>query len=197
MNIKRGRPRQYNPDQALDRAMRLFWSKGYTATSLDDLSAATNMNRPSLYNAFGNKEQIYRQAFARFITSMRDDVETNLFSEPDLKLALMEFYHQALNIYFGRDVPLGCFITSTAPAESITHPDIRRDLNRIIREVDLALERRLEIAQESGQWPQDKNAKMVAKLLHATLQSIALRARGGESRRSLKAIYTLAVDTFC
>lgn len=197
MNKKRGRPRQFDPDQALDSAMTLFWSKGFTATSLDDLSAATNMNRPSLYNAFGDKESIYRQAFSRFVDLMKQQVEEVLFSEPDLKTALTQFYRNALDVYFNANTPLGCFVTCTAPVEAATHPEIREDLLQVVREVDSALARRLSLAQKEGNWPDDRDPKAVAVMLHATLQSIAVRARAGEPRKSLEAIYTLAVDTFC
>jgi len=67
---KRGRPQKYNSDEALDKAILVFWSKGFTATSLDDLANAMNMNRPSIYNAFGDKESVYRQAFSRFLLSL-------------------------------------------------------------------------------------------------------------------------------
>ena len=64
--MSRGRPRQFNEDEALGAAMQLFWVQGLSATSLDELAAAMQMNRPSIYNAFGNKDDIYRKALARF-----------------------------------------------------------------------------------------------------------------------------------
>src|SRR5262245_20822174 len=62
----RGRPRKYDPDDALAKAMGAFWDRGYAATSLDDISAATGMNRPSLYAAFGDKQAIYLKAIERY-----------------------------------------------------------------------------------------------------------------------------------
>ena len=64
--MARGRPRKFDEDQALNGAMVLFWQKGLSSTSLDELAEAMNMNRPSIYNAFGNKDAIYRTTLARF-----------------------------------------------------------------------------------------------------------------------------------
>ncbi|MDC3332630.1 TetR/AcrR family transcriptional regulator [bacterium] len=194
---KRGRPPKYDADEALDSAILVFWSKGLTATSLDDLAAAMKMNRPSIYNAFGDKESIYRKAFARFVAQLGERLETALFSEVDLNKAMKQFYSGALDTYFAGTEPLGCFVICTATVEAATYPEIRKDLDVVIRRIDTVIEKRLLKAQEEGNWPQDREAKNVAKLLQATLQSLALRARSGESRASLKKMYSTTVDMLC
>lgn len=197
MTKKRGRPPKYDSGEALDNAVRVFWSKGLSATSLDDLSAAMNMNRPSLYNAFGNKESIYRKAMARFIGQVGEQLDSILFGEPDLNKAMKQFYASALDIYLGGAAPLGCFVTCTATVEAVRYPEVKKDLNQVIDRVDSAIEKRLLKAQKEGNWPQDKDPRNVAKLLHATLQSVALRARSGESRSSLKKMCSSTVDMLC
>lgn len=194
---KRGRPRQFDEHNVVEAAMRLFWSKGLTATSLDDLSAATGLTRPSLYNAFGNKESIYQYAFDRFVEWISREVEHELFVEPNLRAALTRFYANALSIYCDSPEPLGCFVTCTAPVESVAHPEIQADLRRVISKIDAALEKRLAAAQEEGCWSASKDPKMVAKLLHATLQSMAVRARAGEPRQSLEQLSAFTVDLHC
>src|SRR5687768_6308442 len=62
----KGRPREFDADDALDKAMRVFWRKGYLGASLSDLTSAMGINRPSLYAAFGNKEELFRQAVLRY-----------------------------------------------------------------------------------------------------------------------------------
>ena len=194
---KRGRPPKYNPDDALDSAMQVFWSKGLTATSLDDLADAMNMNRPSIYNAFGDKEAIYRKAFARFVDHLGGQLDRTLFSEPDLDKALKQFYSSALDTYFSNATPLGCFVTCTATVEAATYPEIRKDLDTVIKRIDEVLEKRLIQAQQAGFLPKGRDPKDLAKLLHATLQSLAVRARSGESKASLKRMYSSAVDLLC
>ncbi len=194
---KRGRPKKYDPNEALDSAIRVFWSKGLTATSLDDLADAMKMNRPSIYNAFGDKETIYRKAFARFVGQLGDPLEKTLFSEPDLNKAMKQFFSGALDAYFSGTEPLGCFVTCTATVEAATYPEIRKDLNIVIKRIDDVIEKRLLKAQQEGDWPKNRDPKYAAKLLHATLQSLAVRARSGESRASLKSMYLSAVDMLC
>ena len=63
---RRGRPRAYEPEIALSRALDVFWKDGFAATSLDDLSAATGMNRPSLYGAFGDKRELYKKTYESY-----------------------------------------------------------------------------------------------------------------------------------
>src|ERR1700733_3259545 len=72
---RRGRPRSYEPDVALGQAMEAFWKSGYAATSLDDLSAATGMNRPSLYAAFGDKQDIYVKAYQKYRARLREEFQ--------------------------------------------------------------------------------------------------------------------------
>ena len=93
MNEKtRGRPRQYDREQVLASVLSLFSEKGYSATSLDDISEAMNMSRPSIYNAFGDKESIYLHAMDSFRKQMRRAVGKYLDSEYDLETALMNTY---------------------------------------------------------------------------------------------------------
>src|SRR5882672_6717304 len=85
---RRGRPRGYDPEAALAHAMAAFWDAGYAATSLDDLAAATGMNRPSLYGAFGDKRALYRQAIAAYRANARQKLAAALTDDVPLPEAL-------------------------------------------------------------------------------------------------------------
>src|SRR5207253_10001104 len=91
---KRGRPRAYDPDQALARAMDVFWQEGFAATSLDQLSAATGMNRPSLYGAFGDKRDIYIKAYQHYRERSRVGM-VDLFKQ---ELPLRQLLHRVFEI---------------------------------------------------------------------------------------------------
>src|SRR5215470_5049877 len=97
---RRGRPRQYDPDSALARAAAAFWKNGYAATSLDDLAAATGMNRPSLYAAFGDKRDLYLKTLQRYRDGARATTLTLLADDPPLRVFLERFYRAALDLYF-------------------------------------------------------------------------------------------------
>ena len=85
---KRGRPRAYDPEVALGNALAAFWDGGYAATSLDDLSAATGLNRPSLYGAFGDKRALYIQAYRRYREHVRETFAPLFAEKAPLRLPL-------------------------------------------------------------------------------------------------------------
>jgi len=194
---KRGRPPKFNKDEALEKALEVFWSKGLTATSLDDLATAMGMNRPSIYNAFGDKLTIYRSAMAKFVEQLGQNLDHTLIKTTELKPALEGFYAGALDVYFGNAEPRGCFVSCTAPVEALAHPEIKDDLAAITKQVDNVLEQRLRQAQQDGDLALDKDPKVIAQLLHATLQSMSIRARGGASKKSLKKLYLASIEMLC
>src|SRR5436853_4147880 len=96
---RRGRPRAYQPEIALGRALDLFRKDGFAATSLDDLSAATGMNRPSLYGAFGDKRELYIKSYRRYREDARAAMQDIFRSEQPLRERLARVYAGALDIY--------------------------------------------------------------------------------------------------
>ena len=193
--MARGRPRKFDEPTALAGAMRLFWEKGLSATSLDDLALAMNMNRPSIYNAFGNKDDVYRKTLARFCSQLDEGLRETLEASPTIRSGLITFFDQAIEIYCGGNPPMGCLMICTAPSEALTHPAVGQDLRDLIRRLDDGFTRRLEKAQRDGELSDHIQPRIAAKLLQATLQSLALRARSGESKPSLRKLAHYAVDT--
>ena len=96
---RRGRPRAYQPEIALGKALDLFRKDGFAATSLDDLSAATGMNRPSLYGAFGDKRELYLAALRRYWELSHVAMEEALASDRTLREALRRLYRKALDLF--------------------------------------------------------------------------------------------------
>jgi AcrR family transcriptional regulator len=191
---KRGRPRKFEADAALNKAMLVFWQKGLSATSLDDLASAMEMNRPSIYNAFGNKDAIYRAALEHFCGQLDQGINESLEAEPTLKKGLIRFYDQALDVYCSAEPALGCLMMCTAPAEALTHPEIKSELTSLIRRVDLKIENRIKQAIHDGEISADTDPRLSARVIQAVLHSLALRARSGESKSSLKKIARYSVN---
>ena len=191
---KRGRPRSYDRESVLQKATELFWTQGYSATSLDDLSSAMGMSRPSLYNAFGDKEGVYRAALEQFGGLMREGTEQTLSQAPTMRAALDSFYRSALDVYFSTDPPPGCFLMSTAPAVALTHSKVREDFGAVIDEIDRMLAKRFRMAKRQGELSSHLKPLAAARMAHAVLQSLALRARAGESRASLLKMARDATD---
>jgi AcrR family transcriptional regulator len=195
---QRGRPRAYDPDAALARAVDAFWDAGFAATSLDDLSAATGMNRPSLYGAFGDKQALYGKAFDLYRARTREALAKALSGGYPLRIALSKVYDTAISIYLSGDSGArGCFIIGTAVAQAVTDPDTRAALADALREIDHAFAARIARAQRGGELSADADPAKLAKLASATLYSLTIHARAGEGRSALKAIAGAAVDVIC
>src|SRR4051794_40952815 len=105
---RRGRPRAYDPGEALARAAATFWKAGYAGTSLDDRVGAPGMTRPSLYAAFGDKREIYLKTLDYYMEESRALARAALEDDPPLRVFLKRFYDKALDLYFG-DGPRGCY----------------------------------------------------------------------------------------
>lgn len=194
MARERGRPRQYDEDLALEAAGQVFWTKGFSETSLDDLSAATGMNRPSIYRAFGDKEAVYRKALAQFCRGMEAAFAGTMLAEDDIRTALTRFYREAVAAYTAGEQAKGCMVMSTAVVAATCHPEIRSDLLTIVRDLDKKIAARLRRAVDDGQLPPTFDANGRAAVAQSLLHSLSLRARAGESERRLRRLIDTGVE---
>lgn len=191
---RRGRPRAYEPDVALGKALELFRKGGFAATSLDDLSAATGMNRPSLYGAFGDKRELYVKSFQRY----RDDARaamTEIFREEmPVRKRLQRIYAIALDIYLEGESPRGCFTVMTAASDAVTDPGIRAMVLEGFAELDKAFASCFRTAKDKGEISATSDPVVLAQLASAALHTVAIRARAGVPRKELEAIVKGALD---
>ena len=161
--------------------MAQFWRKGYTATSLDELAAETDMRKPSLYAAFGNKERLYQLAMDRFGEIAQAHYSAALAPQtPGEPLAarLTRWLQATVTLYTGEHGPAGCMVLSTAAAE-VYDPAIRKRLQEVIAAQEMMV---LDCLNEEKTALHDPDcAPLLAKTLTAFLHSISLRARAGES----------------
>lgn len=189
----RGRPRGFDARVAGERILATFWTQGFAATSLEQLAAATGLNRPSLYAAFGDKKAMYRQALAGFAESMRAEVGAAL-AEPTLRAALRRFYRGAIKLYLsGEEGPRGCLYVCTAAVDAVLDADIRGDIAGVLRGIDAALAARVQQAADAGEIATDSDAAALGMLAGAVLHSLAVRARAGYSRRQLETLADRAI----
>ena len=194
----RGRPRQYDPEQALAKAAESFWKGGYAGTSLDDLVAATGMNRPSLYAAFGDKRDLYIKTLERYQRRSRAKSIELLTDSKSLREFLTRFYDGALDIYrAGGDQARGCYSISTAPAQATVDPGVRAFLNDSIRGTDAFLADVIGQARARGELAASADPAALAQIATATLHTIAVRARVGAPRKQLRALAATAIDLIC
>jgi AcrR family transcriptional regulator len=192
---RRGRPRAYQPEIALGKALDLFRKDGFAATSLDDLSAATGMNRPSLYGAFGDKRELYLKSYARYRADARASMVDIFKGELPIRKRLERIYAAALDIYLsGEAGPRGCFTVMTATSEAMSDPDIRAMVLEGFSEFDKAFAGCFRIAKEKGELSSSADPIVLAQLASATIHTIAIRARARVPRKELEAIVKGAID---
>jgi AcrR family transcriptional regulator len=191
---RRGRPRAYEPQIALGKALELFRKGGFAATSLDDLSAATGMNRPSLYGAFGDKRELYIKSYQRYRDDARAAMVDIFREELPIRKRLERIYAVALGIYLAGESPRGCFTVMTAASEAVADPQIRGMVLEGFSELDKAFANCFRLAKENGELPAPTDPDVLAQLASATIHSIAIRARAGVPRIELEAIVNGAID---
>ena len=179
---RRGRPRAYQPEVALGKALDLFRKDGFAATSLDDLSAATGMNRPSLYGAFGDKRELYIKSYQRYRADARAAMIEIFRDELPIRKRLQRIYAVALDIYLsGEAGPRGCFTVMTAASEAVADPDIRAMVLEGFSELDKAS---LPASASPGrrEFPQTADPWCPAQLASASMHTIVRSGRGRACR---------------
>lgn len=191
----RGRPRQFDEHQVLTAVLSVFWERGYSSASLDELAHAAGVTRPSLYTALGDKKSMYLAALDHFGDRMRTEFTALLNSGGQLRDDLLAVYRGSIDLYTNAEGPgRGCLAICTASVESFSDNDIRDRLAEILGGIDAAFTERFDAAIATGQLPAATDATARGQLAGAALHSLALRARAGASRQSLEALARTAAD---
>ena len=193
---KRGRPRAYDPATAVARAAETFWKAGYAGTSLDDLSEATGMNRPSLYAAFGDKRDLYLKTLEYYRNESRTLAREALADHPPLRVFLKRFYSKALELYL-EGGPRGCYSIGTAATVAAVDDGVRAFLAESMRTTDSFLKHQIEKAKERGEIAASTDPAALAYLASATLHTLAVRSRAGLPRKELDALVDAAIGVIC
>lgn len=195
---RRGRPRAYEPIKALSDAMETFWRGGFSGTSLDDLSEAMGMNRPSLYGAFGDKRALYLSTLDRYVEVANSVIAEALDPAHSLREGLRRAYEIALKFYLPEEGEArGCFLISTAATESVRDEGIRTKLRDALRGFDRALEVRIRLAKEQGELDAKADPTALALMASAVIHSLAVRSRAGDTRATLNAIVEAGLHLIC
>jgi AcrR family transcriptional regulator len=190
-----GRPRAFDVDEALDRALEVFWRQGYEGTALSDLTAAMGINLPSLYATFGNKEALFRQVLDRYAQGPAAYAARAL-ELPRARDVVEALVYGAIELTTGPGTPLGCINVNTAQAcgpdaEPARHEAITR------RAADhAALRRRLSRARAEGDLPPGADPGALAGFVTTFIDGIAVQASGGTSRAQLRRAAAIALKAW-
>jgi len=193
----RGRPRSFDEGDVLDKASRVFMERGFSATSLDDLSEATGLKRPSLYSAFGDKQALYIAALKRYGDVSMTAIETIMARKIPIAERVEQCLRAAINLYRAGDKPLGCMIVTTATVEAPSHPQIAEKAAELVHAFEGAFEGAFKRAVDEGELSSKPPPATRARLMGAVLDTLAVRARMGATASSLKAYVTTIVPAIC
>lgn len=181
-----GRMRQFDIDEALDRATREIWEKGYTSTTLDDLTEAMGIKRPSLYRVFGNKEALFARVVEHFEGTYLTFVGEALAGET-AGLIIRRLLEGTVNACFGTGTPRGSLLAHGAPAGSPGDEGVRLLLAERIEAYERMLAASLVQSQAGGTGPSGGDCGLAASFLITHCCGIALRAKAGVSHDKLLA----------
>lgn len=190
-----GRPRAFDLDTALDAALCVFWRKGYEGASYADLTAATGVERPALYAAFGNKEALFRKALERYYERYLDFIPEALLLPTSRQVAARILYGAAeLNTRYPDHT--GCLGVSGVLAGSDESEPVRQALIDARASGEALLRERFERAQAEGDLPASARPDALAAFVLAVLHGMAVQAKAGFSREKLESVVEQALSTW-
>lgn len=188
--------KSFLPDQALEKAMNLFWKQGYEASSIEDLVLCTGLGRGSLYDTFGDKHALYIAALNRYITAFREQGaalqdQTGLLSE-----ILEGFFQACIEALLGDPARRGCFLVNATLEMAPHDPEVNKVVQVALQEIEEGFYRLLIKAQVAGELPWTSDPHQLARFLQATLISIRVLARAQQGRDVLQDVVKTALSVF-
>lgn len=187
----RGRPRQFDRDEALRRAMRLFWERGYAATSITDLGAATGLNPPSLYAAFGDKQRLFLEAVDRYQADHGAPDSALLNAGGTARAAIADMLRAAAKSFADPETPHGCMVVLSAQNCSAEASAVQSALREKRTETQRVFQRRLKQGQRDGDVPMTCDTAALARFAMTVLEGLSIQARDGASAKELTAVAQL------
>ena len=181
----RGRPREFDRDKVLDRAVNTFWAKGYSGASLDDLTESMGINRPSLYACFGSKHDLFMAAIDRYAVTLGCQPVEAILAEPDIKKAVTAFFEASIRCVTQKNGPKGCLIVSVAAKNAEYDKQVRDKLSGFFANTDGVIAERFRVAQDKGQLSREADSIALARMIISITHSFSTRARVGATREEL------------
>ncbi len=180
------RTKQFDERQVLVSAMLVFWEKGYEGTSIQDLEAAMGLNRTSIYNAFGNKREIFGRVMGCYKESVMSALITAMDSTPDIREGIRRLLNGALDIHFDTDNPGGCLMVLSV-LESSQHDTRTQDsMAQAIHDLKDLLQARLTKAKRAGELSKGLDTGSTANTIATTMAGMMVMGKANFTRAALK-----------
>ncbi len=188
------RLKEFDPDQALDAAMQLFWQKGFEATSMQDLVDQMGINRYSLYDTFGDKHQLFIQCCEKYQANM-ETMKVELFDQADSGLqAIQNFFNIIAQRITTKEGCCGCLMTNAAVEKALDDEIIAECTRKAFEGMEKTFHKALQRAQKEGEISQDKNTKDLASYLVCLLQGITVMGKTFPQCKRIQKTIDCAMD---
>jgi AcrR family transcriptional regulator len=187
----RGRPRSFDRDQALARAMQVFWEKGYESASMQDLLSAMEISSPSLYAAFGDKEALFLEAVQRYNASVAQECACG--EDVSARESIEDLLTELAGLFTDRSHPPGCLAVIALMTGSTTSTKVQRLLAAQREEAKARLQARIEGGVKRGELPRDTDVTALADFYAAVISGMSLQAREGATRKTLLGLAQMAM----
>jgi AcrR family transcriptional regulator len=193
--VPSGRTRQFDVDEALDRALEVFWARGYEGATLPELTRAMGINRPSLYAAFGNKEQVFHKALDRYRTGPMSYLAEAL-RKSTARAVVDAIYSGFVRMQRDRDRARGCLVVSEALACGQEAETVRRELAQLRQAIVTALGERFERAVQEDDLPAGTACATLARYTATLLNGLAVQSASGATEKELRKVAALAMKAW-
>lgn len=191
----RGRPRAFNQDDALEKALRVFWTYGYEGASLIALTEAMGINKPSMYAVFGSKEELFLKAVEKYLSDHLSFVPEAL-NAPTIQLALRKLLMQSVEFLTDKQTPLGCLVLQGALNCGQGHENIQQQLIAQRLGYENLLRQRFELAQAQNDLDARFNAAVMAKYIITVHEGLSVQATSGATKEELMAVVEIVLNIF-
>jgi len=193
---ERGRPRSFDRDQALARAMEVFWIKGYEAASISDLTDAMAIGSPSLYAAFGSKEELFHEAVELYSRTEGPELWDVVESAPTARDGIGGFLMATARAFTQADKPRGCLVTLSALNTTPASASVCQAMRERRAAGQCGLEARLKRGVAEGELPAGLDTAAVAAFYVTVQQGMSIQARDGASREALEKVAQAAMTAW-
>lgn len=187
----RGRPRSFDRETALEKAIMAFWEHGYEATSVSDLTRVMGIGAPSLYAAFGDKQALFAEVVSEYGTRYGSFSDRALAEEPTARAAVARMLREAAAKYTEPGLPHGCLVVHAAT--NCSNPEVEAFLCDRRNANIAAIEGRIRAGIAAGELPAGTDAAALARHTGAMIQGMSQQARDGASREELEALAEIAM----
>ena len=193
LHTTQGRPRAFDIDEALEKALQVFWHKGYLGTSLTDLTEAMGINRPSLYAAFGNKETLFRKVLDLYQEQQTPYMRQAL-EEPTARRVIERMMHGVVDLLTNPDNPPRCLFAQTVLSCADPSDPLHQDLAKRRVLIEVTIRDRFERAMAEGDLPSDTDPTTLARFVLTVNFGLSVQAASGASRTELLQVVEMALQ---